>query len=83
MGEKYSGPERRRHTCSQETNLAIMKEHIEQSTQAWKRVEAKLNNGLGTQVELNKTAILRAWWWLGGMSLSMMAAAFFIIRGSL
>ena len=35
--------------------------------------------GLMTQTELNKSSIKRAWWWLGGVSLAILAIAFKVI----
>ena len=40
------------------------------------------SDGLVTRVALNKADIKRVWWWLGGVSVSILTAAFFIIRGS-
>ena len=48
----------------------------------------KLLNGNGTsgiitKVALNKEAIRRAWWWLGGISISIMGIAFFVIKSAI
>ena len=48
-----------------------------------KAVEGNGGIGLKTQAELNKAAIIRAWWWLGGLSLSILGVAVFAIRGLL
>jgi len=39
-------------------------------------------DGLVTRVALNRSALIRVWWWLGGVSLGVLGAAFFIIRGA-
>ncbi len=35
---------------------------------------------INTDVEINKSSISRIWWWLGGISLSIIAAAVVVIR---
>ncbi len=45
-------------------------------------VEGNGGVGLKTQAELNKAAIIRGWWWLGGLSLSILGIAVFVIRSS-
>uniref|UniRef100_A0A6H2A3B1 Uncharacterized protein n=1 Tax=viral metagenome TaxID=1070528 RepID=A0A6H2A3B1_9ZZZZ len=40
-------------------------------------------DGLCTRVSLNKAAIGRIWWWLGGVSLGILGIAVFVIRGVL
>ena len=37
-------------------------------------------NGLITNVALNRQAIKRAWWWLGGVSLSILGIAGCIVK---
>lgn len=37
-------------------------------------------DGLKTDIEVTKSGLARAWWWLGVLSLSIIAAAVFIIR---
>jgi hypothetical protein len=56
-----------------------MKDHIEDSTKAWIRIEKKLNNGMSTQVELNKTSIVRVWWFIGVLSVCLISATVKII----
>lgn len=41
------------------------------------------SEGLVTRVALNKSAIGRIWWWLGGVSLAILGTAFFVLRGGL
>lgn len=36
--------------------------------------------GLVTDVELVKAGLSRAWWWLGGVSLAILATAAYIVR---
>lgn len=36
--------------------------------------------GLVTDVELVKAGLFRAWWWLGGVSLAILATAAYIVR---
>lgn len=45
-----------------------------------KCVKGNGTKGLMTQTELNKSAIRRAWWFLGGISGSILALAFFVLR---
>ncbi len=39
--------------------------------------------GLKTKVALNRSSIKRAWWWLGGISMSIIGGAVWIIRAGL
>jgi hypothetical protein len=36
--------------------------------------------GLVTQAALNKSAITRAWWWLGGIYMAVLSVATYVIR---
>ncbi|MFH1953154.1 MAG: hypothetical protein ABIL06_16240 [Pseudomonadota bacterium] len=40
----------------------------------------KSTEGLKTDVEVTKSGLARAWWWLGSISLSIILAAIYIIR---
>lgn len=40
-------------------------------------------DGLKTKVALNRSSINRAWWWLGGISISIICGAIWIIRAGL
>ena len=40
-------------------------------------------DGLVTRVALNKSAISRAWWWLGGVSLGILGIAIYVIRATM
>lgn len=73
--------------CTQQTSIAL----VEQSTQKIERnvekilkiIEGNGNNGLITRVALNRQSLTRIWWWIGGISLSIVGIAFFVIRSAL
>jgi len=45
-----------------------------------KLLQGNGREGLTTTVALNKDRIKRIWWWLGGVSLSILGTAVWIIR---
>ena len=73
--------------CTKQTSIAL----VEQSTQKIERnvekilkiIEGNGNNGLITRVALNRQSLTRIWWWIGGISLSIVGIAFFVIRSAL
>lgn len=44
-------------------------------------VKGTNSKGLVTKTELNTAAIIRAWWWLGILSMSILGIAGWVIRG--
>ena len=40
-------------------------------------------SGIVTKVALNREDLRRVWWWLGGISVSIMGIAFFVIRSAI
>ena len=69
-------------------DIAVIKEqldHIEEKAdRTIKILEGNgKEGGLVTQVALNRSSIHRAWWWLGGISMGLIAIAFFVIRSGL
>ena len=79
--------ERRKGLSGLESSVILMGQSLKDNTADTKRILVILegNGGVGlkTQVELNKQSIGRSWWFLGGISLAIMGAAVWIIRGAI
>lgn len=75
------------HKCLHEVDLALMARQQEENTKDTKQILKLLqgdnSKGLVTKVALHAASIRRVWWWLGSVSLAIVGAAFFIIRGAL
>lgn len=75
------------HKCLHEVDLALMAKEMSQNTEDTKEILKLLkgdnSKGLVTRLALQGASIKRAWWWLGGISVAIIGAAFFIIRGGL
>ena len=73
--------------CIQETNIALVKQSTEKIQKdvgkVLKILEGNGSNGLTTRVALNRQAIRRVWWWVGGISFSIAAIAFYVIKKAL
>ena len=54
--------------------------HIEEIL---KLLKGDNSHGLVTKMALIRQSVARVWWWVGGISISLMAIAFFVIRGYL
>ncbi len=82
-----SDEERREGLTELAGNVLLIGQSLENNTKDTKRILVILegNGGIGlkTQVELNKQSISRSWWFLGGVSLTVIGAAVFIIRNAL
>ena len=69
------------------TDIADLKEDITEIKDTTKVILKVLNGngsiGLVTKTALNAQSVKRAWWWLGGISVSLMGIAVFVIRSSL
>lgn len=76
-----------KHKCLHEANLAVMATQLEENTKDTKQILKLLqgdnSKGLVTRVALHSASIKRVWWWLGGISLAILGAGFYIIRGAL
>lgn len=84
----YNGPDRREGNPRQQVvDLSGIETMLKTNTENTEKIFKLLNGnggiGLKTQVELNKQSIGRSWWFLGAISLSILGAAAFIIRGAL
>jgi len=65
------------------TRLALLERsipNIETNVSAILKLLKGNGEGLTTTVALNKDRIKRIWWWLGGVSLSILGTAFWVIR---
>jgi hypothetical protein len=40
-------------------------------------------NDLSTQVALNRQAVRRTWWWVGGISIALLGIAVYVIRAGM
>lgn len=74
--------------CLHEVDLAVMAKDMEENTKDTKTILKILQGndkegGLITKVALNRSSIHRVWWWLGGISMGLIAIAFFVIRSGL
>ena len=72
------------HQCMV-TELAELKRDMQHNTALTGEVLRAVKGGNGslglvTQTELNKGAIDRAWWWLGGISLFLLGICGWIIK---
>lgn len=67
------------HTCKHEADLAVMAKTVEGMDKKLDKVVECIDGngkpGIKTEIELNKQAIRRAWWWLGGVSLFLVGIA--------
>jgi len=68
------------HRCLHEADIATMAANIQTIAKDVSAIKSTLNNGLKTDTALNKASIKRLWWWTGGISLSIIGAAIWIIR---
>jgi len=72
------------HKCLHEVDLALMGQEMSQNTkdtaEILKLLKGDNSKGLVTKVALQGASLKRAWWWLGGISIAIIGAAFFIIR---
>ncbi len=75
------------HKCLHEVDLALMESELKENTadtkQILKLLQGDNSKGLVTKVALHGASIRRVWWWLGSISLAIIGAALFIIRGGL
>jgi hypothetical protein len=75
------------HKCLHEVDFALMAsqqtENIKDTKQILKLLQGDNSEGLVTKVALHGASIKKVWWWLGAVSLGILGAAFFIIRGAL
>lgn len=75
------------HKCLHEVDLALMAsqqtENTKDTKQILKLLQGNNSEGLVTRVALHAASIKKVWWWLGGISLAILGAAFFVIKGSL
>jgi len=75
------------HKCLHEVDLALMESELKENTadtkQILKLLQGDNSKGLVTKVALQGASIKRAWWWLGGISVAIITAALFIIKGTL
>jgi len=73
--------------CLHEVDLATMAQSLEENTKDTKLIlkilQGNGGEGLVTKVALTHSSISRAWWWLGGISMGLIAIAFFVIRAGL
>jgi uncharacterized protein YoxC len=61
-------------------------QNIEKAVDDIKKCTREIKDSVNTTVTqnaLNKQSINRIWWWVGGISLSIMAIAFFVIRSAI
>ena len=66
---------------SLDANLAEIKTILKNNTKMVSDMHKVIyENGLITNVALNRQAIKRAWWWLGGVSLSILGIAGCIVK---
>ena len=74
------------HKCLHEVDLALMAQAMKQNTQDTKEILTLLkgdnSKGLVTKVALLGGSLKRAWWFLAGISMAIIGAAFFVIRGA-
>ena len=72
------------HKCLHEVDLASMAMTLEiinkKMDKVVKCIDGNGGPGMKTEIALQKQAIGRIWWWLGGVSLGIMGIAFFCIR---
>lgn len=72
------------HKCIHEVDLAIMAQSQERIESVIKEILKLLkgdnNQGLITKTALLSQSISRMWWWVGGISISIMGIALFVIR---
>ena len=75
------------HKCLHEVDLALMAKEMKENTEDTKEILKLLKGdnakGLVTKVALQGASLKRAWWWLGGISIAIIGAAFFIIRSGI
>jgi len=68
---------------SKDTEIALMQKDLEENTKDTKEILKILrgngNDGLVTTVALQKQSLSRVWWWLGGISMTMITGALYII----
>ena len=68
---------------SKDTEIALMQKDLEENTKDTKEILTILrgngNDGLVTTVALQKQSLSRVWWWLGGISMTMITGALYII----
>ena len=68
---------------SKDTEIALMQKDLEENTKDTKEILKILrgdgNDGLVTTVALQKQSLNRVWWWLGGISMTMITGALYII----
>ncbi len=67
-----------------DTKMALLQQTLDGNTKLTEDIhKAIVGNGsvgLKTEVELQKAALGRAWWWLGGISIGLIGLACFAIR---
>lgn len=75
------------HKCLHEVDLATMAQSQKRTEELVDEVLRLLKgdnkHGLVTRVALLRQSIGRVWWWVGGISISIMGIAFVIIRAFL
>ncbi len=79
--------ERREGLSAMAKSVLLMDQSLKHNTEATNKILVILegNGGVGlkTQVEVNKQSISRSWWFLGGISIAILGAAMWIIRGAI
>jgi len=66
------------------TDMAVIKRDLKENTRITQEILTSLKGngapGLRTEIELNKSAIRRAWWWLGSISAMLLAVLGWALR---
>jgi len=66
------------------TQIALIEEKLDRNTKLTEMIllclQGNGKEGLVTRAALNKSAINRAWWWLGALSAAILGLACWILR---
>ena len=75
------------HDCKHEADLAVVLSDVKDIKRILSRVEIILagngSSGLVTKVEVNRTAILRSFAWLSGLTLIIVAFGVWVVQNGI
>ena len=74
--------------CTQEVKIALLERQTQNAVESLRDIRADIREikisllgnggkGMKTQIELNAQGIARSWWWLGALSMAVLA---FIVK---